>query len=278
MRNRDDFVEAMLGKLKRVHDEKLTSLSETEAAQALFREVVSMERSQARSAVRRPRRRRRRLLLASGVAAVGLALAVFFGVSQLVDPRGAQAAVQFSQTDDYIVATIIDVYASSAELRDAFAAQGLDIDLKLVPVSPSLVGSVVFIEDESNAGGIETISSPDREAPGGPLQIGIRVPVGYKGHAEIDLGRPAKPEETYVSSGIAFAEGEALHGSGLVGMKVKEAVRRLTELGLSADWRSVTPEDATRVDPASISEFYVTDAFPKAPGKVIVFASPSPKS
>jgi hypothetical protein len=81
-----------------------------------------------------------------------------------------------------------------------------------------------------------------------------------------------------VALALFFAEREALHGAKLVGMKVSEAVERLKELGVAAEWRAVTPQNSSVAEPDSISGFYVTGAVPAAPGKVIVFASLSPKS
>jgi hypothetical protein len=229
----------------------------------------------------------------------------------LHNPAPAAAAVEFSRSDGYIVATVVNPYAAAQQLDAAFAAYGLDIDLKLVPVSPSLVGGVVYMDEPSGASGIETLSSPTREAPGGPLQVGLRIPVDFTGHADIDLGRAARPGETYVSAGDAFAPGEALYKSGLLGMRVREAVVRLEALGLTAEWRdqraassglprpipspsaspaasaSPTPVassspapilmpasgESLAVSPQEIPDNWVTGAVPIAPGKVLIFTS-----
>ena len=131
----------------------------------------------------------------------------------------------------------------------AFAAHGLDITLKLVPVSPSLVGSVVYMGTSEGASDIQVLHSATREAPGGPLSIGLRIPVDFQGQADIVLGRAARPGETYVSTGDAFAPGEALYKSGLMGLRVSEAVGRLKELGLTAEWRDERPASSSPDQP-----------------------------
>ena len=61
----------------------------------------------------------------------------------------------------------------------------------------------------------------------------------FKGQADIVLGRTARPGESYVSTGDAFAPGEVLYGSGLVRMRVSAALIKLKALGLSAEWRDL---------------------------------------
>ena len=202
---------------------------------------------------RRPQtpRRRARLALASAAAAVVIAASAFGIISAVRNTPTAAAAVEFSTAGDYIVATVEDPYAAAERLRAAFVAHGLDITLKLVPVSPSMVGSVVYMGLDSGTSQIDVLSSPSREAPGGPLPIGLRIPVDFKGHADIVLGRAAQTGEAYVSAGDAFAQGEALYRTGLVGVRVGEAAARLKALGLTAEWRDERAASASAPVPAS---------------------------
>ena len=312
MTHRSDLIDAAVVKLRRVDDEELTSLSQSPAAQALFEEVVSVQpdetqEGQQHSARRaRPSRRRARLVWACATAAVVVAGAALGITLVLHNPAPAAAAVEFRTSGDYIVATVVNPYAAEQQLDAAFAAHGLDITLKLVPVSPSLVGDVVYMDISAGASGIETLPSPTREAPGGPLQVGLRIPVDFKGQAAIDLGRAARPGETYVSTGDAFAPGEVLYKSGLLGMRVSAAQAKLKALGLSAEWRderftkpasgslpapvpsatasagpSATPApgvsgsptsgESVTVQPQTIPDNRVTGAVPLAPGRVLIF-------
>jgi hypothetical protein len=246
MTDRSDRIDDALARLHGIDDAELTSLSHSPAAQALFEEVVSMNQDETRGATRsqarrRPKtpRRRARLAWASAAAAVVVAAGVF-AITAAVHETPTAAAVEFSTAGKYIVAMVEDPCAAAQRLNEAFAARGLDINLKLVPVSPSMVGSVVFMGVDgtgADENGIQSLASATRQGPGGPMPVGLRISVDFKGHAEIVLGRAARPGETYVSTGDAFAQGEALYKSGLRGMRVSEAAGRLKDLGLTAEWR-----------------------------------------
>jgi hypothetical protein len=163
------------------------------------------------------------------------------------------------------------------------------------------VGSVVYMGSSAGASDIGVLYSPTKQAPGGPLPIGLRIPADFKGQADIVLGRAARPGETYVSTGDAFAPGEVLHGSGLMGMRVSAALVKLKALGLSAEWRDLravkpvkgslptpvaspapgvsprpsstaTPvsEESVAVDPKEILNNVVIGADPLAPGRVLI--------
>jgi hypothetical protein len=228
----------------------------------------------------------------------------------LTGEHQAAAAVQFERAGSYIVATVEDPYAAKETLDAAFKANHLDITLTLVPVSPSIVGAVVFMD--GTAGGIETVPSATRQGPGGPLPVALRIPAGFRGQAQIVLGRSARAGEKYVSCGDAFAEGECLYRSGLVGLTVQQAVAKLDELGVNAEWRaqvlgeqpvpaptpvpttsatsgstvSASPAPTAAVAPVKkavgarsdvvtadkILDWYVTGAVPSAEDAVIVFA------
>ena len=304
MKRRSKRIDNAVAKLARVGDEQLASLSQSPAAQALFEEVTAVERtSPANATTQVPARSpRRRLRVAVTVAALAVGAAVAFGiVTELHQAPPADAAVEFRTSGSFIVATVENPYAAERQLDAAFAAHGLNITLKLVPVSPSLVGSVVYMGSSAGASGIGVLYSTTKQAPGGPLPIGLRIPADFKGQADIVLGRAARPGETYISTGDAFAPGEVLHGSGLMGMRVSAALVKLRALGLSAEWRDLRPvkpvkgslpapvasptsgaspapgvsgspasEESLAVDPQTILNNVVIGADPLAPGKVLI--------
>jgi hypothetical protein len=257
-----DRVDEAAARLQRVRDEQLASLSDSPAAQSLCEEVVAMDRTEATAtkpstsssissrnagrggsggAPQRPRRRRGLAIGWATAAAVLVVAGAVLGVVFAMQGAPADAAVQFTESGGFIVATVQDPFAAKERLDAAFAANGLDIDLKLLPVSPSIVGSVVFMEGT----GIETTPSPERKGPAGALPVTLRIPADFKGHAAIVLGRAARPGEQYESAGDAFAEGECLHGVALVGMTAEQAVAKLNELGIRAQWRAETWGDET---------------------------------
>ena len=294
-------IDQAVAKLGRISDEQLASLSHGPAAQALLQEVIAMDHDATESRASRRVRQRRRLVFAVAAAA-GVAALLFALTVALRPAPPAAAAVRFQTSGDYIVATVVDPYAAEQQLDAAFAAHGLHITLKLVPVSPSMVGSVVYMGSSADASQIGVLYSKTKRAPGGPLPIGLRIPVDFKGSADIVLGRAAKPGETYVSTGDAFAPGEALHGSGLLGMQVSAALVKLQQLGLSAQWRALrpakpvpgslatptaspapgisprpassqtaAPEESVTVDPQTILNNWVIGADPVAAGRVLIF-------
>jgi hypothetical protein len=303
MKHRPEQIDDVVAKLARVDDEQLASLSQSPAAQALFEEVTAVEHTSPASDPVPTKSPRRRLRIAVVVAALAVVSAVAFGiVADLRQAPPAAAAVEFRTSGSFIVATVENPFAAERQLDAAFAAHELNITLKLVPVSPSMVGSVVYMGSSADASEIGVLYSKTKQAPGGPLPIGLRIPVDFKGQADIVLGRAARPGETYVSTGDAFAPGEVLHGSGLMGMRVSAALIKLRALGLSAEWRdlrvvkpakgglptpvaspapgisprpssSATPvsEESVAVDPKDILNNVVIGADPLAPGRVLIF-------
>jgi hypothetical protein len=215
-------------------------------------------------------RHRRRLAWAAAAAAIVIAAAAFGLTSALHDTAPAAAAVSFSRSDGYIVASVENPFAATAQLRAAFVAHGLDIDLKLIPVSPSVAGTVVFFDGPSEGPQIEPLHSSTRPSPGGMATVGLRIPNNFKGHASIYLGRSARAGEVYLSAGDGFAPGEALYKSGVRGMQVAAAAKVVSGLGLMAEWRDAQGID---VQPQAIPNNRVSGAVPLAPGKVLISTS-----
>ena len=302
MSDRSDRVDAALARLCSVEDEELSALSQDSVAQALFEEITSEQQAETSQTDRQPERRqparrshrRARLAWASALAAV-VVVGAALGIASALHHASAPAAVSFSRSGGYIVARIADPDATAGQLRAAFLAKGLHIDLQLVPVSPSRVGSVVFMSVRSQGNGsghhaITQLYSSTRPA----TLVGLRIPVGFAGQADIILGRAALPGETYQAYGDAFARGEALYKSGLRGMRVAEAIKVVGQLGLTAAWRDVhsssvaapTPGPLASssasdfVQPAAIPDNSVIGAVSVAPDKVVILTSngesPSP--
>jgi hypothetical protein len=191
---------------------------------------------------RRPRRAGRRtvgLACASTVAAVGAA-AVLLSLSSSSTPNAE--ALSFSQQGDYVVARIVNPYASVSELKRELAANHLHVALKLVPASPGSVGKVVMIDvNGSPQSGIQPLL--EGQCANGPCTVGVKVARDYKGTGYVVIGRPAKPGERYQSTPIggSFARGEALHCSGLEGAPLRQAIPMLRSKGLSVvRWRMVS--------------------------------------
>jgi hypothetical protein len=220
MSDRHDRIDAAVAKLGRTSDAQLMSVSQSPAAQALFEDVVAIGELQRASdaphrslspRTRAPRRRARLVLATAAAAVVAVAAAFAIGVAMHQAPP-APAAVAFRGSGDYIVATVVNPNAAAQELRAAFAAHNLDIHLKLAPVSPDMVGSVVYMGTSAGPNAVEAL---DGVAPGGSRPIGLRIPVGFRGHADIVLGRAAKPGEIYHSPGDALDGMRLVDASGV---------------------------------------------------------------
>lgn len=223
---------------------------------------------------RRPHRAGRRtvgLASVSIVAAAGAA-AVVLSLSSSSTPDAE--ALSFSRQGDYVLARIVNPYASVAELKRELAANHLHVALKLVPASPGSVGKVVMIDvNGSPSSGIQPLFAG--ECANGPCTVGVKVARDYRGTGYVVIGRPAKPGERYESTPIggSFAPGEALHCSGLEGAPLKQAIPVLRGKGLSVvRWRTVPGGHlASRTrEPARVQEIA-----PVAPGKVEVWVARS---
>jgi hypothetical protein len=181
-----------------------------------------------------------------------------------------------------ITATVVDPFAAQTQLDAAFAKQGLKITVKLLPVSPSIVGTVLSV-DESNPGTtqIKPLQGGHCLQGGGGCSIGIEIPRDFRGEGSIYLGRPAKPGERYESSDSAFAPGEPLHCTGLLGARVTTALPTLQAKGLAvAEWREDIEDTPGRSRSVTDAEppvrNYIWDAELTEPGKVTITTARMP--
>lgn len=225
---------------------------------------------------RRPRSRastRRRLLVpAAGLIAVAVAVAVL-ALGSTVHTPPAQAAVSFhTAANGEIVATVRNPFAAEKRLDAAFAAHGLHITVSLVPVSPSLVGTIVYSSDNGPTGGIHTLGHGSCLTGGGGCPIGLEIPRDFTGRGYITLGRPARGAESYDSTASAFAPGEALHCSRLFGATVSVATSGLHARGLTVgQWRV-----ANKVVTAAPTTNYIWQVDPITARTIRVWTEPTP--
>jgi hypothetical protein len=219
----------------------------------------------------------RAVLAALAAAAIIVAL---IAANFLRQPTVAAAGVRFSHAKGYIVAHITDPQASAASLTKAFADEGLNIHLSLAPVSPSLVGTVLYVGEDgtSSGGGIDALQGGHCFTGGGGCPIGLRIPRDYRGEAYITLGRAAQGDESYASTTSIFAPGEPLHCSGLIGVRVAQIRGVLADRGYTAEWALYDGSDGGRISAAQAADDNVVDAEHMAPDRVLVSVSPTPLS
>lgn len=228
---------------------------------------------------RRSATRRRPLVLSAlgGVVAVAIAAAVLFTGSAAVHPTPAVAFTTAASGD--IVATVTDPFAAQKQLDAAFAAHGFDITVKLVPVSPSLVGTLVGMG--AGAGGsLSEIKPIEGNGPcvegGAGCPIGVEIPATFTGSGSIILGRPAQPGEQYAAAGSAFAPGEALHCSGLIDAQVATASPILAADGINVTWTAPTGSGGeTVVTTTPSAQNYIWNATPIAPNQIRLQTEPT---
>lgn len=250
---------------------------------ALLREITSTPRPLAadeQDAATTPRpstrsrasRRPRLLVLAASAIAAGVAVAVLV-LNSTVQTQPAQAAVSFrTAADGELVATVRNPFAAEKQLDAAFAAHGLHITVSLVPVSPSLVGTVVYSSDNGGNDAIQAIGHGRCLTGGGGCPIGLKIPSAFTGRGYITLGRPARAGESYESTASAFAPGEALHCSGLFGARVSAAMSVLHARGLTvAQWRV-----ANKVTSTAPAHNYVWLVDPMTARTMRVWTEPTP--
>jgi hypothetical protein len=265
------------------HDDsirRLATVTDEQAARTVTRETRAdlAEQIMATAIEHAPARRRRVLRFGvplAVVAAGAAAVAVWTGLpggSHSGRARVQLAALSFSTQGKYLVVKVKDPYADPKRYAREFAAHGMKIQLRMVPTSPSIVGTVVMME---GGDGIETITAKGKCWTGGggyACPVGVRIPVGYHRSATIVFGRQARPGEPYTSTTSAFAAGEELHCVDIRGRTVTAAVALLRRHKMSVALYNYEPKpgwfENTR-DPSKIpGGWYVSGAEPYAPGQV----------
>jgi len=228
--------------------------------------------------------RRRRIRVVAVVAAAGLVVAAVVNVSQrgsLRTPTKStqsehhnthpeMSLVEFStQSNGDIVAQITDPDAAASQLDAVFAAHHFDISVTLLPVSPSLVGTIVY-DDGSD---FQPIHAGSCLAGGTQCTVGFVIPATFTGHADVAVGRAANPGEAYQSADSAFGAGEALHCAGVFNQPVSVAAPIVAAKGLTAQWR--IGSGSTNLSTAPAGD-YVVGGIPISSTTVMLMVQPTP--
>lgn len=215
-------------------------------------------------------------IVPAGVAVISLLTAML--LAGVLLPKPVAAGIKITTKNGYYIARVTDPEASSDQLSAAFGQLGLDVKLQLIPVSPTLVGTIVAIGEDGSTYGIETIRDDDQcVSGGGGCPVGLRIPLDYGGEAEITLGRSARPGEQYMSMASALAPGEVLHCSGIHGVPIDEALPVLQQRGLTVTFQALVEREgnqfAEEVPASDVFGWYVSDVLPKAERHVLIQAS-----
>lgn len=242
--------------------------------------------SPVRAAPARPRRWLFGIPLAAGLAAAVL-IATSIGhpgakVGPLgVGPASAQALV-FEKHGRYIDVLVRNPVADPRRYRAEFKAHGLDITLSLVPASPSLVGTLVEMSNSGGADGrgLKTITAVGKCWTGGGgsiCPVGVRVPVGFRGQADITFGRAARPGERYETTAPADARGEVMYGLHFHHRTVAAvlAVLRKRHVTVPVFHYTTAKGIGELLPPSRVpATWHVYDADPWAPHQVMLWVGP----
>ncbi|MFG3441910.1 hypothetical protein ACGF0J_32095 [Nonomuraea sp. NPDC047897] len=254
----------------------------TEGAHALMREIITAEPAPAP----RPARRRRPVLRLA-LPGVALATAAFVALSWLLPTGpgfgpGPAAALDIREENGYYVVEVKDLYAGPDRYQEQLRGVGLDVTLRLTPSTPSMVGSIFPTSptDHRYLDEIKTIDQPGACEKMGGCPIGVKVPVGFQGPAEITLGREAAPGEEYANVTSFDALGEPMHCVAFRGRTVAEVRELLAQRGLAVhEFRDTNPYiDEEAASRTSVPDsWYVNGGYLRAPGKANLNVSEQPE-
>jgi len=228
----------------------------------------------------RPKRRRRLWYLPS-VAALSVAVVVtviVFGIGPQNGPTAVPpaAAVEITTDGDYLEVRFLDLSAEEDTIEAAIREAGLDVDINLVPVSPSLVGTLVASSETPRSR--DTIAWEYTAPSEAGVPSAVRVPTSYQGVLSLTIGRPAQPGESYASAAIsAELPGELLHCGSITGATASHAANVATERGVTVRW----VDDTTRKQlgtqlPSRYGDWYVIATAPIVDDEVRVELGPAP--
>lgn len=177
----------------------------------------------------------------------------------------------------YIVATVTNPFAAQSSLDAAFEAAGLHIVVTLLPVSPSLVGTIVYTDVP-----FQTLTGGACTTEGGGIgacPVGLKIPRNFTGQGAITLGRPARPGESYESTASAFAPGESLHCTDILGERVGTAVPELAADQITPRWHFAAPgPPVTPNDTPPPGGYFIIGGYPISSGVVALQTRATPPS
>ena len=283
-----------ISQISPISDAEVAGLAQADAFAALADEIISTAPAAGSRAPRafhgkRAARVRRSLLVglpvATCLAVAGLVASSLASPGQHVGPlpigpAKAQAAVlSVTRHGRYLDVVVRNPNADPKRYRAEFAKYHLDISLRLIPASPSIVGSLVYggypVSDANQIKPITAVGKCFTGGGGDVCPVGVRVALRFRGAATLVFARAARPGEQYQSSGQATSPGEAMHGLRFVGKKVSTVLTMLAKRGVSVpQWRVQRTSGCLTVSRQTVPRsWYVYQAVPWAPGQVLLWAS-----
>jgi hypothetical protein len=144
-----------------------------------------------------------------------------------------------ADSSNKVIVSISNRNDAAGQLESVFRLHHFKIGVEEAPSSPSQVGSILAVRPGARGTGenavLREIAGPCVGGAPGCIDA-IALPRHYIGSAEVLVGRPAAPGETYFGSPKIFGPGEMLHCSGLLGKAVITALHTLRGLHVKIVW------------------------------------------
>ncbi|MFI7634920.1 hypothetical protein [Nonomuraea sp. NPDC049400] len=199
----------------------------SEGARELMHEITAGSPAPA------PGRRRRRLSLRVAVPAGALLTAGIVALTWLHTTSPA-AALDIKEEGGYYVIEIKDLYANPKMYEEQLRKYGLDVSLIVQPATAAFERQVLATAPDHNVvSEIQGINPPGPcDMVGDACAIGLKIPVGFKGTAQVSVSRKARPGEKYQISTTWDAKGEPLRCVPFFNKTVAEVRAMLKERGV----------------------------------------------
>lgn len=179
----------------------------------------------------------------------------------------AANAVEVRRTAEFLEITFNDLTVPEDRVNQRLRELGVDVEVSYVPVSPSLVGTVPWVDlvDGSDEGFVWEYAGP----------ASVRIPNRFDGRMTIGIGVPTAPGERYMSSAIsAEYRGEALGCRQVTFGLASNALEIARELGVTVEWYQFPAMPLGDALPDEYRNWYVMGTAPVADGVVSIDIAP----
>ncbi|SEH01685.1 hypothetical protein SAMN05444920_121133 [Nonomuraea solani] len=248
----------------------------SEGARALMHEIMTNEPAPA--PVRARRLPSLRLAIPAGALLAGGAVAVTWLL-----PASPAAALDIKEENGYYVIEVKDLYANPKIYEEQLRAASLDITLRVIPATAAFEGQV-FPTSPDN----QYLTEIKGIYPPGPCErvdgcaIGVKIPMNFKGTANIDVSRKARPGEKYESTTSFAAKGEPMHCVPYRNKTVPEVRALLKERGVRVseyvDGDLVGKDDGSGIMSSAPDTWRVFGGALSEPGVATLFVLEKPEA
>lgn len=221
-------------------------MSDRDFLDELRQELLSAAGDERRRHARR--RRARTGLLALAATIICAATSISFIALQNDE---AQAALRVTVVADGLLVEIDDLNATPDAVEAAAQAAGLQLSVTPVPVGLSNVGRFIALTSDQPVTSIERVGVD----PVSGSFTGFRIPNGFDGTLDFEIGRAARPGEQWVATSDALAPGEVLECQDLVGATAVDAAEATSKLDLDRRWFSVSSDRGAREIGGDLSDY-----------------------